>query len=416
MKSIIHLTILVALTINTATIGTAVTFAQEPKPQTEFGFNLYRTIVKNQPGENLAVSPYGVQLLLDLARHGADGETKAEIERVLGYTQSVKWEILADGTLTTAAALWTQQGYPILPTFLQTARENFGSAIEQADFLGKPNEAIRRINAWCSENTNGRIPTLFSELDPQTRLVLANAVHFAADWQVPFMAHLTRDGDFTLLDGTKTPTKLMAKFETLHYGETDDTLALGLLYKAEGYAMLFLLPKEPADFTQSKFAQWESAMTAEKLSTIRRSMARVLVDARLPKFTMETNIPLNETLKQLGMPTAFDVRKADFSKISAITAIDPLFISEVLQKTYVRVDELGTEAAAVTVAAMPGLAMIGEPPRPKLFHADRPFLYAIVKGDTILFLGRFVKPGAEVVVPPSGRAMPPVMGPTGRAY
>ena len=378
MKQFSPFAIVVSLTINIATIGTATLFAEE-KPQTEFGFNLYRTIVKNQPGENLAVSPYGVQLLLDLARHGAEGEIKAEIERVLGYTQSVKWETLADGTLTTAAALWVQQEYPILPAFLQTARENFGSTIEQADFLGNPNEAIRRINAWCSENTNGRIPTLFSELDPQTRLVLANAVHFAADWRVPFMAHLTRDGDFTLLDGTKTQTKLMAMLENLHYGETDDTLALELPYRAEGYAMLFLLPKEPADFTQSKFAQWESAMTAEKLSTIRRSIARVMVDARLPKFTMEANIPLNETLKQLGMPTAFDVRKADFSKI---TTAEPLFISEVLQKTYIRVDERGTEAAAATGGMMPGGGMMTTF---KTFHADRPFLYAIVKGDTILF-------------------------------
>ena len=121
MKQLIFPIILLALT--------ATLFAEEQKPQTEFVFNFYRTTVKSQPEENLTVSPFGIQQLLDLVRHGAAGETKTEIEKVLGYTQPVKWETLADGTVTTAAALWTQQGFAILPEFLQTARDNFGSAI-----------------------------------------------------------------------------------------------------------------------------------------------------------------------------------------------------------------------------------------------------------------------------------------------
>jgi len=130
------------------------TFAVSTEPpQTEFAFNLYRTIVKDTPNENVMISPYGVQHLLDLARTGADGKTKTEIEQVLGYTESVKWESLSDNTLTTAAALWVQQRYPILPEYLQTARENFGSSIEQADFSGNPNEAVKLINAWCAEKT-----------------------------------------------------------------------------------------------------------------------------------------------------------------------------------------------------------------------------------------------------------------------
>ena len=145
-------------------------------------------------------------------------------------------------------------------------------------------------------------------------------------------------------------------------------------------------------------------MNTQKFNEARHSMARILVDVQLPKFTMETNIPLNEPLKQLGMPTAFIFLGADFSKI---TTAEPLFISEVLQKTYIRVDELGTEAAAATGMAMPGGGMLRDF---KTFHADRPFLYAIVKGETILFLGRFVKPDGDASRPPE-RVAP--VGPSG---
>ena len=377
----------------------------DEKPQNEFVFNLYRTVVKNQSGENLAISPYGVQQLLDLARHGAAGETKTEIERVLGYTQSVKWEPLADETLTTATALWTQQGYPILPGFLQMARENFGSSIEQTDFANVP-AAIRQINTWCAEKTKGRIPTIANDLNPQIRLVLANAIHFAADWQVSFKGHMTQDADFTLQDGTKVKTKIMGMFgERWKYSEHGDTLSLELPYKVDGYAMVLLLPKEPATF-----ATWESEMTIQKLNLIRRSMEVNLVDVRMPKFTMESNMSLNDILKQLGMPTAFDIFKADFSKMNG--GVEPLWVDSVLQKTFVKVDELGTEAAAVTMMPMPG-GMVGPPEHPKQFYADRPFLYAIMKGDTILFLGRFVKPDPNAVFPPPERVVP-VM-PTGSA-
>ena len=390
MKQIVLSIVLVVLTIN------VILFAEEPNPQSEFGFNLYRTVVKSEPDKNIAVSPYGVQKLLDLARYGAAGETKTEIEQVLGYTQPVKWETLSDGTLSIAAALWTQQGLSILPEFLQTARERFGSSIEQTDFANTQ-AAVRQINAWCAEKTKERIPTLFSDLSPQTRLILANAIHFAADWKTPFEESMTRDGDFTLQEGTKVKTKMMGLFDKRwKYSEQGDTLSLELPYKVDGYAMILLLAKEPADF-----AKWESEMTTKKFNLLRRSMEVSLVDIRMPKFTMESNITLNEILEHLGMPRAFDPLRADFSKI---TTAESFFVGKALQKTFIKVDELGTEAAAVTVMTMGPMA-IPDPPKPKLFYADRPFLYAIVKGDAILFLGRFVKPDppTESVVP----AVPP---------
>jgi serpin B len=368
------------------TVGSADPPANNPPangqtPQAEFVFNLYRSIVQGNPEKNVTVSPYGVGRILDLARHGAAGETRTEIEQVLGYTEWVQWETRSDDTLTIADALWIQQGYPILPEFLQTARENFGSSIEQADFARNPNEAVRRINAWCSANTKGKIPSLFNRLDTDTRLVLANAIHFSADWKIQFNRNRTRESDFTLLNGEKSRTRLMSQEILTKYGETDDTLALELLYKDESYAMVLLLPKNPAHFLQ-----WESEMTTQKFNFLRRSMSMdYLVNIRMPKFTMESDLPLNGTLQQLGMRTAFS-GEADFSKMTPNHA--GLFVTDVQQKTFVEVDETGTRAAAVT-----GIGIgCSAPPQPAVFHADRPFLYAIVKGDSILFLGRFVGP------------------------
>jgi len=352
--------------------------------QAEFAFNLYRAVLKDKSNENVTISPYCAELLLDFVRAGAAEETKTEIEKVLGRTETVPWtETVTDSPLTIAAALWTQQGHPILPEFLKTAREEFGASVEQADFVGNASEAVKRINAWCAEKTKDKIPVLFDRLGETTRCVLTGAVHFAADWKVPFDKNATMDASFTLQDGTKIQTKIMGQSGRMKYGETDETLILELPYKNDGYAMLLLLPKDAV-----QFAKWESAITAEKLVSLRGTMTPEQVNLRMPRFTVENELVLNEPLKQLGIPTAFS-RDANFSKIDGLT---DLYLSEVRQKTFVKVDETGTEAAAVTGAV---IALKAAPLNVKPFYADRPFLYAVVKNNTILFWGRFVKPNSE---------------------
>jgi serpin B len=358
--------------------------AVEPKPQNDFVFKLYQTATENKLNENAAVSPYCAELLLDFVRTGAAGETKTEIDKVLGKTESGKWTASSsDSPLTVAAALWTQQGQSILPGFQNTAREVFSASVEQTDFSNNAAEAVKRINAWCAEKTKAKIPVLFEKLDATTRCVLAGAIHFAADWKVPFDEKATIEGSFTLQDGTKIKTKIMGQSGRMKYGETDETLILELPYKNEGCVMLLLLPKNAADF-----AKWESSMTSEKLNALRGTMTPEQVDMRMPRFTVESDLALNEPLKRLGMPTAFS-RDANFSKISGQT---DLYLSEVRQKTFVKVDETGTEAATVTSAVISIKAALSDS---KLFYADRPFLYAIVKESAILFLGRFVKPDGE---------------------
>jgi len=350
----------------------------------DFAFGFYGTVAKEKPTGNLAVSPYCAELVLDFVRSGADGETKAEIDKVLGRT-GLKWtESVADSPLTTAAALWTQQGQNIQPDFLANAQKMFGASIEQADFANDSADAVRRINAWCLEKTNGKIASLFDRLDSQTRCVLAGAIHFAADWKVPFDKDLTMDSDFTLLNGSTIKTKIMGQSQMMKYGETGETLIVELPYKNEGYSMVLLLPKDSA-----QFADWESKLTAEALKTLRAGMRPVQVDLRMPRFTVESDLALNETLKKLGMPTAFG-QEADFSGISGQK---DLYLSEVRQKTFVKVDETGTEAAAVTGAAIAvKMAVMTKP-----FYANRPFLYLIVKddgkgGEVWLFFGRFAEP------------------------
>jgi len=176
------------------------------------------------------------------------------------------------------------------------------------------------------------------------------------------------------------------------------------LYQNDGYAMLLLLPKDAA-----RFAKWEMEMTAETWETLRNAMNPVQVDLRMPRFTMESDLALNEPLKQLGMPTAFS-QGADFSKIDGLT---DLYLSEVRQKTFVKVDETGTEAAAATgaVIAVKSIQLDIKP-----FYANRPFVYGIVKDNTILFLGRFVQPDLEPEPEPARPFVDPGLDGEGGAF
>lgn len=365
------------------TTGTDAPPRNETKMQADFVFDFYRTVAKNKRDENLAVSPYGAEQLLDFVRTGAAGKMRTEIDHVVGPATPDKWNKTSEGPLTTAAALWIQQEHPILPEFLKAAREEFGASAEHADFTGNADETVKRINAWYSEKTNGKIPALFDRLGETTRCVLAGAVHFAADWNIPFDKDATTLGAFSLEDGTKVKTNMMSRTGSMKYVENDAVCVLELPYKNDGYAMLLLLPK-----TSDMFVDVETGLTSEKLTAWRSAMKTEQIDLRMPRFTTESDLVLNEPLKRLGMPTAFS-RDADFSKIDGLT---DLYLSEVRQKTFVRVDETGTEAAAATGAVIAVKSAMLEV---KPFYADRPFLYAIIKENTVLFLGRFVKPDTE---------------------
>ena len=214
------------------------------------------------------------------------------------------------------------------------------------------------------------------------RLVLTNAIYFKAAWMRPFSPEQTKDGDFTLADGTKVKAKLMRGTNRTRYFKGEGFEALELPYENYNLSMIVLLPKK-ADGLPA----FEKRLTAANLTEWLGKLTDRIVDVTLPKFKLTSEFTLNDVLSQMGMPIAFDRAKADFS---GMTTRARLFISYVVHKAFVDVNEAGTEAAASTAVLMELVSA----PRPATFRADQPFVYLIRDNRTgsILFLGRVVNP------------------------
>lgn len=249
---------------------------------------------------------------------------------------------------------------------------------------GQPDQARAKINNWVSDQTNQKIKGLIPSgaLNPLTRLVLTNAIYFKAAWQYPFEKGATANGDFTLLDGEKIQTGMMHESKSLAYARGNNYQAIELPYAGETASMLILLPDV------GKYADFERSLDASTIDTIESNLDQQAVELSLPKFKVEAAFSLNEALAALGMPDAFDQGKADFS---GMTGQPDLFISSVLHKAYVDVNEDGTEAAAATAVVMELKSM---PVSPVVVTVDRPFIFLILdqESGTILFMGRVLDP------------------------
>jgi serpin B len=252
------------------------------------------------------------------------------------------------------------------------------------DFVKETEKSRQTINSFIEEQTNKKIKNLFppGSLEPVTRLVLTNAIYFKGTWEWEFDKSNTREQDFkiTPTNVVKVPMMYMRPDKArFNYADTGDLQILELPYKGEKISMLILLPTENLDSIEP--------LTIDKLSEYKNQMQETKLGAiYLPKFEFDTKYTLNENLKALGMPIAFDAKNADFS---GMTTVEQLFISQVIHQAYVKVDEKGTEAAAATGVVMVPTAM----PR-NVFRADHPFIFIIQQKDTgnILFLGRVVDP------------------------
>jgi len=281
--------------------------------------------------------------------------------------------------------LWGQQGSPIRPEFLALTRQQYGAEMLLVDFA-QAEAAGRTINQWVQQQTNGRIQNLVppGSLGILTRLVLTSAVCFKGDWVQPFDRRNTREEDFTISAQKKVKLPLMFRKATLGYAEEQTFQALELPYAGRELSMVVLLPKK-AD----GLPELEKAVTAPKLAALLSTLRAREVAAYLPRFKMETSFALKPTLEALGMKRAFS-RDADFSGISTLAE---LYVSAVLHKAYVVVNEEGTEAAAATGVVMKTRAIRPHPPVP-VFRADHPFLFLIrdAKTGSILFLGRLTSP------------------------
>jgi len=283
-----------------------------------------------------------------------------------------------------ANAVWAQAGYPFLQTYLDTLSENYAAGLRIVDFRAKE-EASKLINDWVSEQTNERIKELISKdsLTPATRLVLTNAVYFKANWASQFKERDTADAPFYLQDESSQTVKMMFQEADFAYVRNQQFDAVALPYEGGNFSMILLMPKGQS------LGEFEKGLSPEILNTLADSKTSAKMKLFVPKFGMEKSFNLVETLKKLGMKAAFE----DSADFSGMTGSKDLKITDVVHKTFLQVNEGGTEAAAATGIVV-GLTSAMPPEDVVEMRFDHPFLLMIRENTTgtIVFLGRYVQP------------------------
>ncbi len=365
-----------------------------------FALELYQQLRQEDEG-NLFYSPYSISLALAMTFAGASGETESQMADALNFRmeqarlhpafnaldQRLRSTAQTENDpvfrLNIANSLWGQKDYPFLAEFLDTLARNYGAGMNIVDY-SQPEQAREIINAWVADNTEDKIQDLIPEdaLNDLTRLVLVNAIYFNAAWAYPFEASATRPDEFTLLDSKVIQVPMMNLSKNLSYAKGEDYQALELPYHNSAMSMLVLLPDE------GEFQAFERNLDASLLEEILFGMQFTQVELSLPKFKIESSFGLSDTLKAMGMTDAFDSDLADFS---GMTGVKELYITDVVHKAYVDVNEEGTEAAAATGVVVGKESM---PADQVNFTVDRPFVVMIVDrtSGTVLFVGRVIDP------------------------
>ena len=360
----------------------------------DFSVELFKKSITD--GENSLISPLSVMLALAMTANGADGETLAQMESIIGsgipiaelneylYSYAHSLPSMEKSELSIANSIWFRNdgdSLQIQADFLQRNADYFHAAAYSSVF---DSQTVMDINNWVSVNTAGKIDTILSEIGELDMLFLINAVMFEAEWQRVYYKENVRNGDFTDINGTAINVDFMHSNE---YAYLDDGMATGFLkpYANGAYSFAALLPNEGVPIEE----YIESLTGAGLLDTLGK-VQDVLVIASMPKFEYDYSISMIDALKTLGIYDAFDEFIADFGRMatSMIPGYPNLYISEVLHKTFISVDELGTKAGAVTMVSMAagGSAI---PVEPKIVNLDRPFVYAIIDNATNLpvFIG-----------------------------
>lgn len=340
---------------------------------------------------NAIVSPTSVYLALSMALNGARGQTRVEMLKTLG-AEGLDDQAFNQRALNLTAALkpagnyvklsiansiWLRDSFSASPEFLQRNADYYAAAARKLDFDAP--SAVDTINGWVQENTGGKIKEIINTINPDHRLFLINAIHFLADWQTQFKTENTRTDRFHAPGGDRQ-ISFMNDSRGMEYLSGDGATGILLPYKEQDYALAVLLPAQgttPRDW----LATWNGSTLAQLLTSAQGKQ----VELALPSFELNYSIKLNDALSRMGMPLSF-TDMADFTGMQAAGAPDErLMISEVKHKTYLRVDERGTEAAAVTSIGITATGML----EPVQLKVDRPFILAIIHGPTMLplFLG-----------------------------
>lgn len=367
----------------------------------DLGFRLLKALAKD-PTQNTIISPLGVATAFAMAYNGAAGATKTEMAKTLDLGSLSDDDInranhylmhtlaAADPEVQPeiANALWVQKDYPINPDFRAVCESFYDARAANLDFAGDPKGAEAEINSWVDKYTHHRIPVLVGELNRQTRLVLTDAVHFKGTWSSKFEKRETRPRPFHLLSGDSRETAMMEQTGEFRYLENKDFRAIRLPYGNERYAMYVFLPRKMAGLPEflhfldeKRWRQWTGQFASKS--------AKKIV---LPKFETTYSERLNDALNQMGMKLAFSGSSADFSRIPLNpTPQTALFISDVEHKTWVKVDEEGTEAAAATSI---GFGLLARIRKSNEVIVDHPFFFAITEQQSgaLLFVGVVVDP------------------------
>ncbi|MCX6665027.1 MAG: serpin family protein [Euryarchaeota archaeon] len=365
-------------------------------PMNDFALRLYKELC-SKTNDSVFFSPYSIYIALAMAFEGARTSTAEEIGHLLGYQQGNStmlstlyrlWQIYNNNTafnLSTANALWLSNDFKILDDYIEKITTYFAGRASEVDF-SNPVHAAKIINDWVEQNTNGRIKDLVppGAINSLTRLILTNAIYFKGTWKYPFDKNITMNESFFVssIQTVQVPMmKLIGTDILFNYTETETVQVLELTYAGDNITMLIILPKD------QNLERLEQNLTLAQLKEWKNALYQTNIDIMLPKFKLETSYTLNDPLQKMGMVHAFS--DADFS---GITGGRDMFISSVLHKAFIEVNEEGTEAAATTAIVLFNSVGPGHEQPRLVFNADHPFLFIIQHNDTgtILFMGKIV--------------------------
>ena len=396
-------------------------FDSAARSTNEFGLDLYRKVSAGEG--NLCLSPYSIQCALAMTYGGADGDTRTEMARILHFPKDddtihssfaaldKSLEEMAAKTaeivqqskkfggpsepiiLAIADRLFAQKDYQFRAPFLALMKDDYRAPLEPVDFKHAVDAATKRINDWAAQQTRDRIRDLIPQgaLSDATRMVLANAIYLKAPWAKEFNDRATESKPFHVHGAAPVNLPMMNGTRELGYAKRDDFIAVAIPYIGAELQFLILLPDKI-----DGLRDLESKLNAETLAGCVKLPATD-VDLHFPKFKLEPpTVKLSQQLQDLGMKSAFNIPRgsANFERMAPRKADDYLAISEVFHKTFIAVDEKGTEAAAVTAVAMVAGSAMRRKPEAIEVNVDHPFLYAIqhVPSGTCLFIGRVTDP------------------------
>lgn len=375
-----------------------------------FAFDLYKKLIADANNleknhGNLFISPYSISTALAMTYAGARGDTEKQMADTLHFTlaqdnlHKAFGELEAilkesgqkgDFDLLISNRLWPQKDYHFLESYIHLIEDNYKSRLLSVDYIEDPEEARQTINAAIEKDTKNKIRELIKKphITKLTRLVLTNAIYFKGDWVSQFDKASTRKRDFFPGINTAIKVDIMYQKSTFLYGQTDSLQIVELPYKGKELSMVVLLPRN-----KNGLKELEKELVLENLTLWRKQMRNMEIEILLPKFKMICDYELATTLVKMGMLDAFGVddRIADFS---GMTGNKELFISQVLHKAYIDVNEEGSEASAATAVVMSKRVAIVPLP---VFRADHPFVFLIkdTKTGSILFMGRVNDPTQE---------------------